>query len=109
MDNTSGSRGSHVRWVVLLLLCLMYLVTYLDRVSLGITAQRIRSNDGLYFQRLHLGLRNIPGAWWLAGRPVWPAESSVGHHGLPDGGCRANFGSFGLQIVLGYSFRTGRG
>ena len=31
-------RRSHVRWVVLLLLCLMYLITYLDRVSLANTA-----------------------------------------------------------------------
>jgi len=38
MGNLNESKSSHVRWVVLLLLCLMYLITYLDRVSLANTA-----------------------------------------------------------------------
>ena len=28
-----GSTSSHQRWMVLLLLCLMYFITYLDRVA----------------------------------------------------------------------------
>src|SRR6478752_9740718 len=37
MEKQEVSGRSHVRWVVLLLLCLMYLITYLDRVSLANT------------------------------------------------------------------------
>src|SRR5260370_20295793 len=72
MDNTSGSRGSHVRWVVLLLLCLMYLITYLDRVSLGISAQRISQEYcfsagpmGFIFSAFiwSYALFQVPGGW----------------------------------------------
>src|SRR5260370_19587912 len=72
MDNTSGSRGSHVRWVVLLLLSLMYLVTYLDRVSLGITAQRIRAEYGFSADTMGIifsafiwayAVFQVPGGW----------------------------------------------
>jgi len=41
-----GPGASHVRWVVLLLLCLMYLITYLDRVSLANTAPMIIKEFG---------------------------------------------------------------
>jgi sugar phosphate permease len=72
MDNLSGSRGSHVRWVVLLLLCLMYLITYLDRVSLANTATLIMKEYG--FSKVTMGvifsafiwayaLFQVPGGW----------------------------------------------
>jgi len=72
MDNSSGSRGSHVRWVVLLLLCLMYLITYLDRVSLANTATLIMKEYG--FSKVTMGvifsafiwsyaLFQVPGGW----------------------------------------------
>jgi hypothetical protein len=41
MEMVGASERSRVRWVVLLLLCLMYLITYLDRVSLANTATLI--------------------------------------------------------------------
>jgi len=72
MDNSNGSRGSHVRWVVLLLLCLMYLITYLDRVSLGIAAQRIRQEYGFSADTMGFifsafiwsyALFQVPGGW----------------------------------------------
>jgi len=72
MDNSSGSRGSHVRWVVLLLLSLMYLITYLDRVSLGIAAQRIRAEYGFSAETMgyifsafiwSYALFQVPGGW----------------------------------------------
>src|ERR1700736_5760145 len=41
MGKSGEVARSHVRWMVLLLLCLMYLITYLDRVSLSNTAPGI--------------------------------------------------------------------
>src|SRR6202521_4198120 len=72
MDNSSDSRGSHVRWVVLVLLCLMYLITYLDRVSLSNTAPLISKEYG--FNKVTMGiifssfiwayaLFQVPGGW----------------------------------------------
>src|SRR6202521_751736 len=72
MDNSSDSRGSHVRWVVLVLLCLMYLITYLDRVSLANTAPLISKEYG--FSKVTMGiifsafiwayaLFQVPGGW----------------------------------------------
>src|SRR5260370_38758526 len=72
MENSSESGGSHVRWVVLLLLCLMYLITYLDRVSLANTAPLITKEYG--FNKVTMGvifsafiwayaLFQVPGGW----------------------------------------------
>src|SRR3974390_1426641 len=66
------SGRSHVRWVVLLLLCLMYLITYLDRVSLANTSTVIMKQDG--FDKRTWGfilsafvwayaLFQVPGGW----------------------------------------------
>src|SRR3984893_11479027 len=72
MENSSESRGSHVRWVVLVLLCLMYMITYLDRVSLANTAPLISKEYG--FSKVTMGiifsafiwayaLFQVPGGW----------------------------------------------
>ena len=72
MENLSESKSSHVRWVVLLLLCLMYLITYLDRVSLANTAGPIMKEYG--FNKVTMGiifsafiwayaLFQVPGGW----------------------------------------------
>ena len=72
MDNSGESRGSHVRWVVLVLLCLMYLITYLDRVSLANIAPLISKEYG--FSKVTMGiifsafiwayaLFQVPGGW----------------------------------------------
>src|ERR1700687_1664649 len=72
MENLSESKTSHVRWVVLLLLCLMYLITYLDRVSLANTAPLIMKEYG--FNKITMGiifsafiwayaLFQVPGGW----------------------------------------------
>ena len=45
---------SHVRWIVLLLLCLMYPITYLDRVSLSNTAPFISQEFG--FSKATMGV-----------------------------------------------------
>jgi len=72
MDHSNEPRGSHARWVVLLLLCLMYLITYLDRVSLANTAPLISKEYG--FSKVTMGvifsafiwayaLFQVPGGW----------------------------------------------
>lgn len=72
MENLNESKGGHVRWVVLLLLCLMYLITYLDRVSLANTAPLISKEYG--FNKVTMGiifsafiwayaLFQVPGGW----------------------------------------------
>src|SRR5580658_365702 len=72
MEKLDESGRSHVRWVVLLLLCLMYLITYLDRVSLANTAPLISKEFG--FSKVTMGiifsafiwayaLFQVPGGW----------------------------------------------
>jgi sugar phosphate permease len=67
-----GPETTHARWVVLLLLCLMYLITYLDRVSLANTAPMISKEFG--FSKATMGvifssfvwayaLFQVPGGW----------------------------------------------
>jgi sugar phosphate permease len=69
---TSGTGQSHERWIVLLLLCLMYLITYLDRVSLANTAPLISQEFG--FSKVTMGVIfsafvwayaffQVPGGW----------------------------------------------
>src|ERR1700693_1472961 len=72
MEKLEASGRSHVRWVVLLLLCLMYLITYLDRVSLANTAPFLMKEYG--FSKATMGvifsafiwayaLFQVPGGW----------------------------------------------
>jgi sugar phosphate permease len=72
MENMGASGRSHVRWVVLLLLCLMYLITYLDRVSMANAAPMISKEFG--FSQVTMGIIfsafiwsysifQVPGGW----------------------------------------------
>jgi sugar phosphate permease len=72
MDSPGESRTSHERWLVLFLLCLMYLITYLDRVSMANTAPMIIKEYG--FSKVQMGiifsafiwsysLFQVPGGW----------------------------------------------
>ena len=72
MDESSPTGPSHVRWMVLLLLCLMYLITYLDRVSIASTAPLISQEYG--FSKITMGVIfsafiwsyaffQVPGGW----------------------------------------------
>src|SRR5579863_10622212 len=67
-----NSKPSRERWLVLALLCLMYLITYLDRVSLANTAPLISKEFG--FSKATMGvifsafvwayaLCQVPGGW----------------------------------------------
>jgi len=72
MDSPGESKTSHERWLVLFLLCLMYLITYLDRVSMANTAPMIIKEYG--FSKVQMGiifsafiwsysLFQVPGGW----------------------------------------------
>jgi sugar phosphate permease len=54
MEKSHSAGRSHVRWEVLLLLCLMYMITYLDRVSLANTATMISKEYG--FSKATMGI-----------------------------------------------------
>jgi sugar phosphate permease len=69
---TMKTRRSHERWLVLVFLCFMYLITYLDRVSLANTAPLISREFG--FSKATMGiifssfvwayaLFQVPGGW----------------------------------------------
>jgi sugar phosphate permease len=73
MNSPGGSKGSGERWLVLFLLCLMYLITYLDRVSMANTAPMIIKEFG--FSKVQMGiifsafiwsysLFQVPGGWF---------------------------------------------
>jgi sugar phosphate permease len=72
MPDSTETNTSHVRWMVLFLLCLMYLITYLDRVSIANTAPLISQEFG--FSKVKMGvifsafvwayaLFQVPGGW----------------------------------------------
>src|SRR6202140_2130979 len=72
MEDTNQSKTSYERWLVLFLLCLMYMITYLDRVSLANTAPLISKEFG--FSNVTMGiifsafiwayaLFQVPGGW----------------------------------------------
>ncbi|MGH9678430.1 MAG: MFS transporter, partial [Candidatus Acidiferrales bacterium] len=72
MGGPGESRESHERWLVLVLLCLMYLITYLDRVSMANTAPLIikefgfsKAEMGLIFSAFiwSYSLFQVPGGW----------------------------------------------
>src|SRR5579863_9388954 len=72
MEKLEESGRSHVRWVVLLLLCLMYLITYLDRVSMANTAPMISKEFGFSKDTMGIifsafiwsySLFQVPGGW----------------------------------------------
>src|ERR1700730_2595698 len=54
MGKSGEVARSHVRWMVLLLLCLMYLITYLDRVSISNAAPLISKEFG--FSKATMGV-----------------------------------------------------
>jgi len=71
-EEIQGKQKSHVRWFVLFLLCLMYLITYMDRVNISATAPLISKEFG--FDKITMGiifsafvwayaLFQVPGGW----------------------------------------------
>src|SRR6266446_5141692 len=82
MPEAEQSRPSHGRWYILGLICLMYLITYLDRVNISTAAPEIRKEFG--FDTVTMGwifsafgwsyaLFQVPGGWLsdrFGARPV---------------------------------------
>ncbi len=71
-----GAGRSRIRWFVLLLISLMYLITYMDRANISVTASAMASEFGL--SKVEMGLVFSAFAWayaigqipggWLADR-----------------------------------------
>jgi sugar phosphate permease len=72
MDNAAAERPSRGRWYVLLLISVMYLITYLDRVNISTAAPQISKEFG--FDKVTMGiifsafvwayaLFQVPGGW----------------------------------------------
>jgi sugar phosphate permease len=72
MPEAEPARPSHGRWYILGLICLMYLITYLDRVIISNTAPEIRAEFGFDSKTmgwifssfvLAYALFQVPGGW----------------------------------------------
>jgi len=72
MEKLETSGRSHVRWMVLLLLCLMYLITYLDRVSVANARPLISKEYGFSDAKMGIifsafiwayAIFQVPGGW----------------------------------------------
>jgi sugar phosphate permease len=72
MSQAAHANPSHGRWFILALICLMYLITYLDRVNISTAAPAISAEFG--FDKLTMGtifsafawayaLFQVPGGW----------------------------------------------
>src|SRR5262250_3453717 len=82
MPQAQQTKASYGRWYILGLLCLMYLITYLDRVNISTAAPEIRHEFG--FDLITMGwifsacgwsyaLFQVPGGWLsdrFGARPV---------------------------------------
>jgi sugar phosphate permease len=64
MRETIEGKQSHVRWLVLFLLCLMYLITYMDRVNISATAPLVSKEFG--FNKITMGIIFSAFAWAYA-------------------------------------------
>jgi len=82
MQQAEQTRASHGRWYILGLICLMYLITYLDRVNISTAAPEISKEFG--FDKITMGyifssfvwayaIFQVPGGWLsdrFGARPV---------------------------------------
>ena len=118
MPEAGQPRASYGRWYILGLICLMYLITYLDRVNISTAAPAISAefgfdedHDGRHFQRLRVGLRAVPGSRRLAQRPLRRPPGVGGDRRLLVCHDRGNRGSDRRRVVCRppLSVRDGRG
>jgi sugar phosphate permease len=72
LAETAPQRSTNVRWLILTLMCLMYLITYIDRACISVVAPAISKEFG--FSKTQMGiifsvfawayaLGQIPGGW----------------------------------------------
>src|ERR1022692_3689094 len=60
----AGAARSRIRWFVLFLISLMYLITYMDRANISVTASAMASEFGL--SKIEMGLVFSAFAWAYA-------------------------------------------
>jgi len=109
MPEATQARPSYGRWYILGLICLMYLITYLDRVNISTAAPEITKEFG--FDKITLGwifsafvwayaLFQVPGGW-LSDRFGAPGEFSARQslqHQRGDEGITEQSDFFGLGV-----------
>ncbi len=104
-EEVAAAKPTKTRWLVLVLISFMYLITYMDRSNISVAAPAIteefgaeQDRHGMGVQRVHPGLCIWAISGWMAGGPHWTAKSAHRHHVLVgDGGgihglrCRGSF------------------
>src|SRR5262249_22939563 len=116
MSETQRMSGSRGRWYILLLISLMYLITYLDRVNISTAAPVISKEFG--FDKITMGaifsafvwayaMFQVPGGW-LGDRfgPRRVLTAIVGYWSLMTAGI-ALAGSATMFIVMRFLFGVG--
>jgi sugar phosphate permease len=72
LNNLLTQKKSNMRWLILFIICLMYLITYMDRTNISVVAPAIRKEFG--FDKITMGLifssftwayaiGQVPGGW----------------------------------------------
>src|SRR5260370_36478687 len=116
MPEAQQTKASYGRWYILGLICLMYLITYLDRVNISTAAPEIRKEFG--FDQITMGaifsafvwayaLFQVPGGWLsdrFGARPV--LATIVAYSSVMTATTAAATGAFSF-IVLRFLFGVG--
>jgi sugar phosphate permease len=116
MPQARQTRASYGRWYILGLICLMYLITYLDRVNISTAAPEIRKEFG--FDQITMGaifsafvwayaLFQVPGGWLsdrFGARPV--LATIVAYWSVMTAATAAATGAFSF-IVIRFLFGVG--
>ena len=111
-----ASKPTKTRWLVLVLISFMYLITYMDRSNISVAQPEIaktiwteQDRHGPRPRCVYLGLcaGAIPGR--MVWRPLWPQARAYRHHVLWSAtavmtGAALGFGSlFGARFLLGWA------
>jgi sugar phosphate permease len=116
MKQATPATPSHGRWYILGIICLMYLITYLDRVNISTAAPEIRKEFG--FDQITMGaifsafvwayaLFQVPGGWLsdrFGARPV--LSTIVTYWSIMTAATAAATGAFSF-IVIRFLFGVG--
>lgn len=94
MNDLLNKKKSNMRWVILFMICLMYLITYMDRTNISVVAPRLQEDFG--FNAVSMGLIFSAFTWAYA----------LGQ--VPGGWLGDRFGPRGIlsSIVAYWSFMT---
>jgi len=117
MPETAQARPSYGRWYILGLICLMYLITYLDRVNISTAAPEISKEFG--FDKITMGIIfsafvwayaifQVPGGWLsdrFGARPV--LATIVAYWSVMTAATAAATGAFSF-VIIRFLFGVGR-